>query len=83
MPRLKPQPTLQPQARAAAAAICSIKKVLLSIEEVAAALSLGRTTVFALIRCGKLRSVKCGKRRLVAADELPTFAASLHAGEVL
>jgi excisionase family DNA binding protein len=60
----------------------SASKVLHSVEEAAEILSLGRTTVFGLIRDGLLRTVKIGKRRLVAATEVEAFATRLQEGEV-
>lgn len=67
MPRLKPLPT------APVAATPAIKRVLVSVEEAAQALGMGRTTAFALIRDGQLLTVKIGKRRLVAVSELDAF----------
>jgi integrase len=43
-------------------------RVLLSVEEAAATMNVGRTTVYALIKTGELESVKVGRRRLVPAD---------------
>jgi len=68
MPRLKPLPP------APVAATPAIKRVLVSVEEAAEALCMGRTSVFALIREGQLLTVKIGKRRLVAVSELHAFA---------
>jgi excisionase family DNA binding protein len=56
-------------------------KVLFSIEEAASALSMGRTTLFALIRKGDIAAVKIGTRRLIAASELEAFAIRLQKGE--
>lgn len=44
-----------------------VEKLLLTPEEAAEALSLGRTTVFHLIGTGALRSVRIGKCRRVPA----------------
>ena len=52
-----------------------------SVEEAAVILGVGRTCIFALIRESKLRSVKVGKRRLLAASELAAFAGRLQEGE--
>jgi excisionase family DNA binding protein len=38
-------------------------------------LSIGRTLVFALIRDGKLRSVKIGRRRVVPVEAIEEFLA--------
>lgn len=54
-----------------------IKKILYSVEDTAAALSMGRTTIFALIVEGQIKSVKIGKRRLVAASEIEAYVERL------
>jgi len=41
------------------------------------ALSIGRTSLYAAIRDGRLRAVKRGKRTLISRDEIERFAASL------
>ena len=74
MPRLKPKP------QAFTPAPSPLKKVFHSVEEAAEILSLGRTTIFFLIRDGQLHAVKVGKRRLVAASELEAFAVRLQKG---
>jgi excisionase family DNA binding protein len=58
----------------------SIKRVLYSVEDAAEALSMGRTSVFALIRDGRLQAVKVGKRRLIPVSELEAFAVRLQQG---
>jgi excisionase family DNA binding protein len=45
-------------------------KLAYSIAEACVALSLGRTTIFGLIRRGELRVVRIGNRTLVTADAL-------------
>lgn len=50
-------------------------KILLTVEEAAERLSLGRTSVFALIKSGEIRSVKVGKARRIVADSLHTWVA--------
>lgn len=42
-------------------------------DNAAAHLGLGRTTTYRLIREGKLRSVKVGRRRLVPTEEIARF----------
>jgi excisionase family DNA binding protein len=54
-------------------------KVLLTPEEAADALSLGRTTVYGLMSDGALRSVKIGRARRVPADALTDFVGGLRA----
>ncbi|MFC9748853.1 excisionase family DNA-binding protein [Streptomyces niveus] len=47
--------------------------VLLTVEEAARRLSIGRTTCFALIRTGELESIPLGGLRRVPADAIPEF----------
>lgn len=42
----------------------------LSISEAAKALSLGRTSIYALINEGRLETVKIGRRRLVKVESI-------------
>lgn len=48
-------------------------KTLLSVDEVAEATSLGRTTIFALMKRGDLRAIKVGKRTFVRPSDLKEF----------
>jgi len=54
-----------------------IAPVLYRVEEAAEALRIGRTVVYELIRCGKLRTVKVGTRRLVPVEAVAEYVASL------
>jgi excisionase family DNA binding protein len=56
-----------------------IDPVLLRPEEVAAALGVGRTAVFELMRTGELRSVKIGKSRRIPTEAVREFVAGLSA----
>lgn len=56
----------------------TLHHALVSPEVAAARLSLGRTTVYALIKAGQLLSVKVGKRRLVPVHALERFAGALE-----
>ena len=47
------------------------------VDEAASALRLSRSLVYELIRCGRLRSVKQGRRRLVPASALIEYVDSL------
>ncbi|WP_329273822.1 helix-turn-helix domain-containing protein [Streptomyces sp. NBC_01451] len=47
--------------------------VLLTVEEAARRLRIGRTTCFALIRTGELESIDIGRLRRVPADAVPEF----------
>lgn len=48
---------------------------LLSIDEAAAALGLGRSRLYAEIASGRLRSLRVGRRRLVPAAAVAAFIA--------
>ena len=48
--------------------------VLLTMEEAAAALSIGRTKAYQLVKEGSLRAVKVGRLRRVPVDALWEFA---------
>jgi excisionase family DNA binding protein len=52
-------------------------KLVYSVTEAAALLSVGRTTVYQLIGSGELRSVKIGTRRLVARRDLEAYVQAL------
>ncbi len=60
------------------ASICSftgerrlaVEAIAASINDTAKALSLGRTSVYALIREGRLETVKLGRRTLVKVDSI-------------
>lgn len=52
-------------------------RLLLTVEEAADALHIGRSKVFDLIRCGELDSVKIGRLRRVPADAVHAFMVRL------
>ena len=52
--------------------------LLLTVEEVAKRLRLGRTLVYRLISSGELESVKVGRLRRVPAECLPEYVATLR-----
>jgi excisionase family DNA binding protein len=52
-------------------------RLVLRPEEVAWALGVGRTTVFELIRAGKLRSAKIGKSRRIPTEAVREYVAGL------
>ena len=54
-------------------------RVMLTPEQAADALGIGRTTVFALIKSGELRSLRIGHLRRVPADEIDAYTARLAA----
>ncbi len=51
--------------------------VLLTVEEAAGLLRIGRTTAYELVMSGKLRSVKVGRRRLVIRDGVQDYVSEL------
>ena len=52
----------------------------LRVEEAARLLNIGRSTAYELIRSGRLRSVKIGRRRLIPREALESLLASLEEG---
>lgn len=48
---------------------------LLSIEEAADALGIGRTAAYNELQAGRLRSLKVGRRRLVSASAIAAYIA--------
>jgi excisionase family DNA binding protein len=54
-------------------------RLLLRPEEVAQALSVGRTTVYELMRAGELRSVKIGTSRRIPTAAVVEYLAGLSA----
>lgn len=51
--------------------------VLLTVEQAARRLGIGRTTVFRLIRTGELHSVRIGRARRVPAEALTGYIRTL------
>ncbi len=47
-----------------------MEPIATSINEAAKALSLGRTSIYALIREGRLEAVKLGRRTLIRVDSI-------------
>ena len=47
-----------------------MQPIVTSINDTAKALSLGRTSIYALIREGRLETVKLGRRTLVKVDSI-------------
>ena len=54
-----------------------VPAVLYRVEEAAMALRLSRSSVYELIRSGRLRTVKAGRRRLVPVEALTEFVVDL------
>lgn len=53
-------------------------RLLLTVEEASDVLSIGRTTMFDLIRTGRVASVRIGRLRRVSFDALYAFARELE-----
>ena len=54
-------------------------RTLLSVEAAATQLSIGRTTMYALLKTGAIGSVKVGRLRRVSADALTAYTTRLIA----
>jgi excisionase family DNA binding protein len=54
-------------------------RVLLTVEDAAARLSISRTTMFALIKAREITSVRIGHLRRIPVDELDAYAQRLVA----
>ncbi len=55
---------------------------LLSVDEAAATLGLGRSLLYAEIGAGRVRSVKAGRRRLVPASAVADYIRRAGPGEI-
>lgn len=56
-------------------------KLLLSAEEAASRLGVGRTTIFELLAAGDLQSLKIGRRRLIPVAALAAFVQRMSTAE--
>jgi excisionase family DNA binding protein len=54
-----------------------VDKLLLTVDEAAQKLGIGRSTLYGLIRTGKLRTVKIGRRRLISTNALTEVVETL------
>jgi excisionase family DNA binding protein len=57
------------------------ERVLLTAEEAAERLGIGRTFMFKLIRTGEIESVQIGRLRRIPASEIQNYAARLATGD--
>ena len=57
-----------------------VPALLYSVDEAASALRLSKSVLYELIRSGRLRTVKAGRRRLVPVTALAEYVASLESG---
>jgi excisionase family DNA binding protein len=51
--------------------------MLVTVEEAAMLMRIGRTTAYELVMSGKLKSVKVGRRRLVVSDGIREYVGEL------
>jgi excisionase family DNA binding protein len=56
-----------------------MQPVTLTINDACAAIGIGRTLAYELIKSGDLRTIKIGKRRLVTTQSIREFVAQLEA----
>lgn len=56
----------------------NVTPILYRVDEAADALRLSRSLIYELIRSGRLRSVKAGRRRLVPVSALVEYVDSLE-----
>lgn len=55
----------------------AVQTLLVTVEEAARLLGIGRTTMFELIARGNIKSVRLGRRRLIARKNLESFVDEL------
>lgn len=53
-------------------------RLLLTVEEAAEALGIGRTLMYALVKQGAIESIQIGRLRRIPADALPRYLAQLR-----
>ena len=70
-----------PNAMASRTGTASREKLLVTPEDAAQMLSLGRTTVYALLQTGDLFSVRVGRARRIPIGAIEAFVAGLSARE--
>jgi len=59
----------------------AVTPVVYRVEEAAEALRVSRDTIYELIRSGRLRSIKEGRRRLVPVTALAEYVAAMSGGD--
>ncbi len=72
MNRRKPAP-VAPPAPLPAVTLPALPKLALTIDEAAEVLCCGRTTIYELIKAGKLKTCPVGRKKLVAVVEVQRF----------
>ncbi|GAB3177624.1 excisionase family DNA-binding protein [Streptomyces incanus] len=69
---------LEPRSTAALSETVDHSLVLLTVEEAARRLRIGRTTCFRLVLSGEIESVTVGRLRRVPTDAVPAYVAKLR-----
>lgn len=64
------------------AAVVQLAALLVTMPQAAEALSVGRTTVYELVRAGRLATVRVGRRRLVPVAALVALVDELQRQDV-
>lgn len=59
-----------------------MERLLVTIEETADALAVGRTTVYGLLRSGELTAAKIGRRSLVTVESVLAYAGKISNGGI-
>lgn len=54
-------------------------KIAFSVENFCSAFSIGRTALYAELKAGRLKALKCGRRTLISRAEAERWLASLPA----
>jgi excisionase family DNA binding protein len=76
---MEPPTRDQPASTVAVAETQPDLMVLLTVEEAAQRLSIGRTTMYALLKAGQINSVRIGRLRRIPAEALTAYTARLTA----
>lgn len=58
-----------------------MERVLVTIDEAAEALGVGRTTIYLLMRQKNLQPAKIGRRSLITAESVRAYAAKASGGD--
>lgn len=72
---------LRAEVRADATPVTGAPDRLLSIDDVAGLLGIGRSAVYGELGAGRLRSIKVGRRRLVPGQAIAEFVAAAQSRE--
>lgn len=73
----RPENDVSPEAKRAVAAAGFAPRLAYRVEEFVAVSGIGRTTLYAEIKAGRLKARKIGKRTLITAEAAKAFLDSL------